>query len=420
MQVQRTFTCKIENHDQVESLLNENGVIASKLWNIARYYTQERWDDDGEIPSYAELCRELKNHEHYKRLPNHTAQQVFKELSEAFHSWFEKRKNGDERARPPLYRKKNGKYPLSTLTYKRYHFKINENDNLIRLSKGRTKGTKERKYLWLKISPPPTADLSNPKEVKLVHTDDKWEAHVSCKVEMVDRESPGDEVAGIDLGIVNFSAVAYPHENHLYKGDKLKEDEYYFLKKIARCESGSRKAKKLHRARSRRRKHFLHAWASHVIKTAKEKKVGVIGVGYPERIREDEDGEPVNWGKHGNLDLHSWPFDRAFRILKYNGESERIQVIRVDERDSSKTCNACGHKDKKNRIHRGLFKCGECGVELNADVNGARNIREKTIREVTQTPSRGMSNVSPGTTTGEAPLYLQRWSREGTFSKVSA
>jgi len=36
------------------------GSPASKLWNVARYYTQGRWDDDGEIPDDGELKSELK------------------------------------------------------------------------------------------------------------------------------------------------------------------------------------------------------------------------------------------------------------------------------------------------------------------------------------------------------------------------
>jgi putative transposase len=95
-------------------------------------------------------------------------------------------------------------------------------------------------------------------------------------------------------------------------------------------------------------------------------------------IREnEEDDESKNWGKHGNLDLHSWAFDRFTDLLSYKAEMEGISVEQVSERDTSKTCSCCGRKRKVNRVERGLYVCDECGAVANADVNGAENIRQK-------------------------------------------
>jgi len=44
--------------------------------------------------------------------------------------------------------------------------------------------------------------------------------------------------------------------------------------------------------------------------------------------------------------------------------------------------------DGRNRIERGLYFCSDCGSVMNADVNGAENIRKK----ITQNPERDMSN----------------------------
>jgi len=52
-------------------------------------------------------------------------------------------------------------------------------------------------------------------------------------------------------------------------------------------------------------------------------------------------------------------------------------VIQVNESYTSQTCSKCGTVDKTNRIHRGLYVCKECGVVINADVNGAINILKK-------------------------------------------
>ena len=106
-----------------------------------------------------------------------------------------------------------------------------------------------------------------------------------------------------------------------------------------------------------------------------EKQVGRINIGDLEGVREDDDGEAKNWGRHGNLDLHGWAFDRFNSILTYKAKVEGIEVNEVDESDTSKTCCVCGKTDENQRVERGLYVCDEHGDAFNADVNGAENIR---------------------------------------------
>jgi transposase, IS605 OrfB family, central region len=188
-------------------------------------------------------------------------------------------------------------------------------------------------------------------------------------------------VAGVDLGICNFAAVSFGGESVLYPGGALKEDEYYFTKKKAACDdSSSREATRLDRKRTGRRTHFLHALSKAIVEECVERGVGTLVVGDLGGIREDdESSEPRNWGDHGNLDLHGWAFDRFTTLLDYKAEVEGIDVELVSERDTSKSCSACGHTDKNQRVERGLYVCEKCGTVANADVNGAENIRQKVL-----------------------------------------
>ena len=101
----QTFEATITNQQQVRDDLDQLGWAASKLWNVGRYYAQEQWDETGEIPDDGELKAELKSHERYTDLHSQSSQRVLEELAEAFNGWFSKRRNGDDRARPPGYRK---------------------------------------------------------------------------------------------------------------------------------------------------------------------------------------------------------------------------------------------------------------------------------------------------------------------------
>jgi len=65
-------------------------------------------------------------------------------------------------------------------------------------------------------------------------------------------------------------------------------------------------------------------------------------------------------------------------MLEYKAEERGIDVERVDERGTSKTCSVCGTEDKTQRVTRGLYDC-ECGLVANADINGAENIRNKVL-----------------------------------------
>ena len=68
MRTHRTFEASITNPQQVSDGLDQLGRAVSKLWNVGRYYAQERWDETGEIPDDGELKAELKGHDRYTDL----------------------------------------------------------------------------------------------------------------------------------------------------------------------------------------------------------------------------------------------------------------------------------------------------------------------------------------------------------------
>ena len=96
-------------------------------------------------------------------------------------------------------------------------------------------------------------------------------------------------------------------------------------------------------------------------------------------IRSEENGDAKNWGRHGNLDLHGWAFDRFVKMLEYKGEERGIEVVTKSEQNTSVTCSVCGDCRRSNRVHRGLYVCQSCGFVGNADCNGAENIRQKVL-----------------------------------------
>jgi len=80
----------------------------------------------------------------------------------------------------------------------------------------------------------------------------------------------------------------------------------------------------------------------------------------------------------------TWSHYRFKQVLKNRAELSGCQVIDVTEEFTSKTCTKCG------RIHTKLggnkvFKCPECGHEINRDFNGALGILRSALRDTSVT-----------------------------------
>ncbi|WP_254824607.1 RNA-guided endonuclease InsQ/TnpB family protein [Haloglomus halophilum] len=390
LEVHRTHRAKIRNHSQVTDSIDRHGWSASKLWNVANYHSRQVWEGTGEIPDHGDLKDELKDHPKYKGLHSQSSQRVLEELAEAFNSWYEKRK-ADNRANPPGYRKRNyydeegrrvhEEHPRSTVTWKQNGIRHDTKHNRIRLSKGANHKNhpRDRDYILVEYEMRPGITVENLQQVRAVYDQPKeqWELHLVCKHEVETPDPSGEETAGIDLGVSNFAAVAYSTEDaNLYPGNRLKQDGYYFPKEIAKCDDSSgERATHLHQKWSERRTHFFHSLAKHIVQRCIEKGVCRINVGNLEGVREDDTGEAKDWGRHGNLNLHGWAFDRFRQILSYKAKVEGIEVVEVSERNTSKTCCVCGREDESQRAERGLYVCEECDAAFNADANGAENIR---------------------------------------------
>jgi len=381
--VNRTYVASIRNQRQVRDDLDALGFSASKLWNVGRWVCARVWDEIGYIPGHNELTTYLKTHERYDDLHSQSSQRVLQELAEAFNGWYGKRRNGDTRARPPGYRKHGDDHPRSTVTFKASGFKVDTKNGRVRLSKGENHKSDWTDFVLCEIQTRPDVDLSaveSVQQVRAVWTGEEWTLHLVCRAAIDVPESPGKKTAGIDLGIVNFAAVAFEDgHGEMYPLNCLKQDDYYFSKRIARCDdSCSELADRLNQTKSARRTHYFHALSKHLVERCVGKGVGTIAIGDLGGIRDDDEtGEAKDWGRHGNLDLHSWAFDRFTGMLEYKAEAEGIGVTRVSERDTSKSCSCCGRVRDANRVERGLYTCDECGLVANADVNGAENIRQK-------------------------------------------
>ena len=375
--VTRTHRASIRNQRQVQDGLDTLGFAASKLWNVARWTVGRVWDACGQIPDDSVLKSYLKSHERYADLNAQSSQQVLEELDEAFGSWYGHRGNGNERANPPGYRKNGDEHPRATVTFKEDGFKHDAKNGYIRLSKGRSTKDHWSDFILCAYENDPDVDIENIQVVRAVFEHGEWRLHIVCRHE-IEVESPGNRMAGVDLGICNIAAVSFGDEMLLFPGGWLKESKHYYKRVEYECEGEnglSRRARNAKRTLKDRRRHFHHTLSKRIITECIERGVGHLYVGDLGGIRAEDDGTGRDWGRHGNKMLHGWAFGKLTTMLEYKGEAAGIEVVVDSERDTSKTCCVCGHEDRTQRVERGLYKCTECGFIGNADCNGAENQR---------------------------------------------
>lgn len=110
----------------------------------------------------------------------------------------------------------------------------------------------------------------------------------------------------------------------------------------------------------------------------------VIAVGDLGGIRKGNDK-----GRHFNDKLHKMPFAKLLSYIEYKAHREGIEVVLVDEAYTSQTCNRCAEKEVRNT--QGRFRCPHCGLDDNADKNGATNIGKRVLGKF----SKPLSDTGP-------------------------
>ena len=65
--------------------------------------------------------------------------------------------------------------------------------------------------------------------------------------------------------------------------------------------------------------------------------------------------------------------------MDYKSKWYGRQFILVPAHHTSQACSGCGHIEPRNRTSQSVFRCLDCGLQLNADVNAAQNIRRQGL-----------------------------------------
>jgi IS605 OrfB family transposase len=206
----------------------------------------------------------------------------------------------------------------------------------------------------------------------LIYRKGRFWLHVVVTLPDIDYIPNGD-VIGVDFGITR-PAVASNNKFFGQRRWKATERRYFQLKRALQSKgtkSAKRHLKKLSGRTARFRTNCDHVVSRQLVQSVTLGTLIVI-----ENLREIRSTTKQR-SKQQKRAMHQWSFNRLRDLLVYKAEAHGCAVVGVDPRDTSRGCSRCGYVHRSNRRSQSRFKCKNCGFELNADLNGSRNIAER-------------------------------------------
>jgi IS605 OrfB family transposase len=121
----------------------------------------------------------------------------------------------------------------------------------------------------------------------------------------------------------------------------------------------------------------LHATANEIVAYAKQFTKPVI-------VMEDLTGirKRFKGGKRLNRRFHSLPFRRLQELVEYKALLQGIEtryLTKDQTRNTTRECHRCGHVAP---VSGRTYRCAECGLEYDRDLNAAVNIAQRLMREL--------------------------------------
>ena len=209
-------------------------------------------------------------------------------------------------------------------------------------------------------------------ETDLALVNGQWYLLAACAIE---EPTPVDveDALGVDLGIVNFATDS---DGETHSGAQVEKVRVRQQRRRDRLQAvGTRSAKRRLKKNAGKQRRFQadvnHCLAKKLVTKAKgtQRLIALENLtGIKERA--EKTVRKAHRSRHGN-----WGFFQLRTFIAYKAQRAGVAVMVVDPRYTSRTCNACGYCDTKNRKNQAHFRCLQCNHTTNADQNAAKNIR---------------------------------------------
>jgi putative transposase len=232
---------------------------------------------------------------------------------------------------------------------------------------------------------------SNPKSATLIKRKDGSYYIQICVEKKPPKQQDTDKVIGVDLGRID---IAHTSEGKNWNGQQLNKvrDHYSRLRAVLQrkaskgTRSSRRRCRELLQRLSGKERRFqsrqrcvAKTWVNHRISKAIVSRAkatnSAIALEDLTGIRERVNQQPRS--KTERRRANSWAFYQLRQFLEYKARVAGVSLVLVPPAYTSQTCHKCLHihPDPAQSYRSGKkFKCGHCGWEGDADLNGANVI----------------------------------------------
>jgi putative transposase len=217
---------------------------------------------------------------------------------------------------------------------------------------------------------PITKDMTC-REAKIIRRKGKWYVYITIEKEVEERNPKS--ILAIDLGIRWIATTV--NSNNLrpkFYGKELRKvkGHYFHLRRSLTLKKAYKTIEKIGNKEQRVVNDILHKISRVIVREALEND-SMIVIGNLKGIRKNGKGRRFN-RKLNN----GFPYHRLSRFIEYKAKWHGIKIIKISERNTSKTCHRC--RSVGLRVGS-LFKCPKCSYLCNADYNGAVNILKRAM-----------------------------------------
>ena len=203
--------------------------------------------------------------------------------------------------------------------------------------------------------------------LRITQKSDKWIAQIAVEVD--EKESRGDNVMGVDLGL-KVPAVAVTGDGKVKFAGNGRQNKYTRRKNKSRRRKLG-KSKKLNAIRKSKDKEQRwmqdqdHKISRQVVNFAIQNNVSEIRMEKLANIR-----KTARTSRKNEKNLHTWSFYRLARYIEYKAHMEGIRVEYVNPKYTSQKCPVCSILNKAKDRN---YECA-CGFKHHRDLVGAKNI----------------------------------------------
>ena len=211
-------------------------------------------------------------------------------------------------------------------------------------------------------------------ESKLFKHKKDWFINITVQKE-VELNNTYTSTLAVDLGEkVIATTVLSSKQKPIFYGREVRgiRKKYAYIRKHLGEKKLLKEIKRIGQKEQRKVTDILNKISSDIVRVAQASNALIV-LGDLKGIRKSA----KNKGRKFNRIVSNMPYYELTQMIEYKANWNGLKVVKVNESYTSKTCSKCGSLNT-TRTNQANFKCKECGYQVNADFNGAKNILNRS------------------------------------------